>query len=69
MELLSQWPSRAKDGQGDDYFDVEPNTVFINVWNYDPEWTISVTENGRPLEVTRVWHRDPLQPSVSTIRA
>lgn len=60
VELLSQWPSRAKDGQGDDYFDVEPNTVFINVWNYDPEWTISVTENGRPLEVTRVWHRDPL---------
>lgn len=60
VELLSQWTGRAKDGQGDDYFDVEPNTVFINVWNYDPEWTVSVTENGRPLEVTRVWHRDPL---------
>lgn len=27
------------------------NTVFINVWNYDPSWTITVKENGTSLTV------------------
>lgn len=41
----------------------KPNTnneVLINVWGYDPKWTVSVTENGNPLTVTRVDSRDPL---------
>lgn len=36
------------------------NEVYINVWNYDPSWKIEVTENGQPLEVEKVWVRDPL---------
>ena len=45
---------------GDDYKDVEENAVYINVWDYDPQWNISVTENGKALNVTRVFDRDPL---------
>lgn len=36
------------------------NYVYINVWNYDPQWTISVTENGTSLQVERVSIKDPL---------
>lgn len=38
----------------------ENNEVLINVWGYDPQWTVSVTENGVPLNVQRVVSRDPL---------
>ncbi|GHE36756.1 serine/threonine protein phosphatase [Sphingobacterium griseoflavum] len=37
------------------------NEVLINVWGYDPSWTISVTENGLALSVQRVASFDPLQ--------
>ncbi|MCL8000810.1 calcineurin-like phosphoesterase C-terminal domain-containing protein, partial [Brucella sp. 21LCYQ03] len=37
------------------------NEVLINVWGYDPKWTVSVTENGRSLAVQRVSSYDPLQ--------
>lgn len=36
------------------------NEVLINVWGYDPSWTISVTENGNNRPVTRVQSYDPL---------
>lgn len=36
------------------------NEVLINVWNYDTEWSINVTENGKPLTVKRVRTKDPL---------
>ncbi len=36
------------------------NEVLINVWNYDPQWKISVTENGKALAVTRIEGYDPL---------
>lgn len=36
------------------------NEVLINVWNYDPQWKISVTENGKALTVTRTEGYDPL---------
>jgi len=36
------------------------NEVLINVWGYDPQWTVSVTEGGSPLTVTRVDAYDPL---------
>ena len=36
------------------------NYVYINVWNYDPQWTISATENGTSLKVDRVSAKDPL---------
>jgi hypothetical protein len=36
------------------------NYVYINVWNYDPQWTIEVKENGTSLNVERVSGKDPL---------
>ena len=36
------------------------NEVLINVWGYDKQWQIEVTENGQPLEVERVKTLDPL---------
>jgi len=36
------------------------NEVLINVWNYDSKWKVEVTENGKPLTVTRVTAYDPL---------
>ena len=37
------------------------NQVLINIWDYDPSWKISVTENGRQLEVKQLKNtKDPL---------
>ena len=39
------------------------NEVYINVWNYGPGWNIEVTEEGKPLTVTKSGgssYRDPL---------
>lgn len=36
------------------------NEVYINVWNYDPGWSIEVQEAGRALDVTRILTQDPL---------
>lgn len=56
--LLAQYASR--DNKGDDYGKVGDNVVYINVWNYDPAWKVEVREDGSPLEVKRVFDRDPL---------
>lgn len=36
------------------------NEVLINVWGYDLQWKVEVTENGKPLAVSRVKEKDPL---------
>lgn len=36
------------------------NEVLINVWAYEKDWQIEVTENGKKLEVTRITAKDPL---------
>lgn len=38
------------------------NEVYINVWNWDPSWTVEVSENGTPLTVSRIisGEKDPL---------
>lgn len=36
------------------------NKVLINVWNYDSQWKVEVTENGTPLQANRVYRKDPL---------
>ena len=36
------------------------NEVLLNIWNWDPSWTVEVKENGRSLEVERVVAYDPL---------
>ena len=48
-DLAKGWSSASTD-----------NEVYINIWNHDPKWTIDVTENGKPLEVSRVTVMDPL---------
>ena len=42
------------------YTACKENTVYINVWNWDSGWKISVKENGQPLTVTQVRAEDPL---------
>ncbi|GGW24788.1 calcineurin-like phosphoesterase C-terminal domain-containing protein [Arenibacter certesii] len=36
------------------------NEVLINIWGYDSQWEIEVTENNNKLNVTRVNTKDPL---------
>lgn len=36
------------------------NYVYINIWDYDPQWEISVTENGKELQWNQVEVYDPL---------
>ncbi len=36
------------------------NEVLLNIWNYAPEWKISVLESGRKLEYEKVYDYDPL---------
>lgn len=51
-------------GGGADYKDLKSdgNAIYINIWDWDPQWKIEVTEKGvsTPLTVTRIWERDPL---------
>lgn len=37
-----------------------PNTVLVNVFNYDPAWKVRIVENGRDLAVRQTWVADPL---------
>lgn len=46
----------------------EENTILVNVWDFDEDWTITITENGTPLEVEEVGDRyDPLHLVAMTI--
>ena len=36
------------------------NDILLNIWNWDPSWTVKVTENGKELTQERVWTYDPL---------
>jgi len=42
------------------YSGVAANSVLINIWNWDPKWTLSVTENGKELSWTQIRDFDPL---------
>lgn len=52
-EFVKHYPAR-------DLRNVEDNLIYINVWDWAPDWKITVTENGRPLEVVRERLEDPL---------
>ena len=46
----------------------DENVILLNVWDYDEDWTITITENGTPLEVKEVGDRyDPLHIVAMTI--
>jgi hypothetical protein len=36
------------------------NTILVNVWDYDQNWTVKMTENGKELTVKQVAAYDPL---------
>ena len=49
-EAIGVWKTRVS-------WYLEPRTdnlVVINVWDWDPEWTVEVSENGAPLEVEHI---------------
>ncbi|MBQ3722323.1 MAG: calcineurin-like phosphoesterase C-terminal domain-containing protein [Bacteroidales bacterium] len=53
-EALAQYTTTWGSFSGDNY-------VYLNIWNYDPSWTIEVKENGNALQVTHLTsERDPL---------
>lgn len=52
--FLQKYPLRSR------YAACKANTVYINVWNWDSGWQISVKENGQPLMVTQIRAEDPL---------
>lgn len=53
-KFLEHYPLRR------DFRKIEDNVVYLNVWNWAPDWKISVTENGRELAVVRERTEDPL---------
>lgn len=59
-EDLTDWTNRTTDWSGPS----TANEVYINVWNFDTQWKIEVTENGTPLPVTWVIAYDPLHMRV-----
>ena len=45
------------------------NKVLINIWNWNPDWTLTVTgEDGRTLEYTEEWAYDPLHIAALTVK-
>lgn len=46
-----------------DYSDVEPNTVWIDLWAWDPAGKLSVKENGRELPVEQFIGQNPMYNS------
>lgn len=43
------------------------NVILVNVWDYDEDWTVEISENGTPLEVSEVGVYDPLHIYAMTI--
>ena len=42
-----------------DYATYDDNVVLVNVYSYDTDWKIQITEGGKPLEAERVTGEDP----------
>ena len=43
------------------------NEILVNVWDYDEDWSVEISENGTPLEVSEVGVYDPLHIYAMTI--
>ena len=43
------------------------NVILVNVWDYDDDWKVEISENGTPLEVKEVGVYDPLHIYAMTI--
>ena len=47
----------------------QDNEVLINVWNWNPSWTLKVTdENGNTLTPEEVWTYDPLHVAAMSVK-
>lgn len=51
--IMKKYPGRQ------DFSKLADNTVLINVFNYDQEWTVRVYEDGKELPVKRIKCEDP----------
>ena len=45
----------------------EDNVILVNVWDYDDDWKVEISENGNPLQVSEVGVYDPLHIYAMTI--
>lgn len=53
----------------DAYPENRDNEVLINVWNWNPRWTLKVTdENGNTLTPEEVWAYDPLHVAAMSVK-
>lgn len=68
-EFMKWWDSSATQAfknklpaRANDYADISStsNTVYINVWAWEPSWKVEVKENGKSLEVKQIRKYDPL---------
>ncbi|MEG0806985.1 MAG: calcineurin-like phosphoesterase C-terminal domain-containing protein [Alistipes sp.] len=57
---LAAFASGNLKGRSADYDGVADNEVFINIWDYESDWTVTVMEGNTKLDVKRVAKRDPL---------
>lgn len=59
--LKSSWASGTYAGA---YQTAKSNAILLNIWNWDPSWTIKITEgdgtSAKNLTATRVQRKDPL---------
>ena len=45
------------------------NEVLINIWNWNPRWTLTVTDtNGKKLDYTETWAYDPLHIAALSVK-
>lgn len=45
------------------------NEVLINIWNWNPHWTLSITDSqGRKLSYTETWAYDPLHIAALSVK-
>lgn len=61
---IENWLQKGPYGYGSsDYYTDgtprHPNKILINVFGYGPDWTVEASEEGNPLEVTRISGYDP----------
>jgi len=50
----------AYDGSRPNYSNIDDNLVYVNVFNYDTDWTVEVREGDTVVEATRITAADPL---------
>lgn len=52
--FIAHYPHRT------DFRKIEDNMIYLNVWNWAPDWQISVKENNKELKVEPILAEDPL---------